>query len=344
MTATASGSSPVVAVLNPVKASIATTSRPFRQISGRCASQVLKACLERPSTMSSSREGPVRSRIGVRSMMTVTYLSPRRVWRQMNGPPQGAERAGIVDANDRDAVEAVRVVDEDALALDEDRVVGGVPGHGQGLGDPGDGEVLDHQPFQRPAQRPAGQPRPRFRGPAGVLAPDVPAAGALVAAHRDQQCRRSPAQRLMGKPSGHAVARRAFAAATPAPLIGLDDPAGEDRSVRVKPLFEDLETELVEAAERGQVGAGEVTVRHVEVFLDGQRENFHLGRPRPLPGHRRAARYVPLTTPSFVMSQLTATPRSRQRSGTNGWPMSSTSSSASDRGSGPASWWQAQQS
>lgn len=46
---------------------------------GRSASQVLKACLERPSTMSSSRAGPVPSRIPVRSMITVTYLSPRRV-------------------------------------------------------------------------------------------------------------------------------------------------------------------------------------------------------------------------------------------------------------------------
>lgn len=32
--------------------------------------------------MSSSRDGPVPSRIGVRSMITVTYLSPRRVCRQ----------------------------------------------------------------------------------------------------------------------------------------------------------------------------------------------------------------------------------------------------------------------
>ena len=31
--------------------------------------------------MSSSRAGPVPSRTGVRSMITVTYLSPRRVWR-----------------------------------------------------------------------------------------------------------------------------------------------------------------------------------------------------------------------------------------------------------------------
>jgi hypothetical protein len=55
--------------LNP---SIATTSTPSRQASVRAASQVLNTCLERPSTMSSSRAGPVPSRIVVRSMMTVT--------------------------------------------------------------------------------------------------------------------------------------------------------------------------------------------------------------------------------------------------------------------------------
>src|SRR5665647_1873065 len=83
ITATASGSSSVVAVLNPVKPSIATTSSRSRQAWGRSASQVLKTCFERPSTMSNSRDGPVASRIGVRSMITVTYLSPRRVWRQL---------------------------------------------------------------------------------------------------------------------------------------------------------------------------------------------------------------------------------------------------------------------
>ena len=48
----------------------------------RSPSQVLHTCFDRPSTISSSRAGPVPSRIGVRSMITVTYLSPRRVWRQ----------------------------------------------------------------------------------------------------------------------------------------------------------------------------------------------------------------------------------------------------------------------
>ena len=42
----------------------------------REASQVLKTRLERPGTMSKSREGPRRSRTGVTSKMTLTNLSP----------------------------------------------------------------------------------------------------------------------------------------------------------------------------------------------------------------------------------------------------------------------------
>jgi hypothetical protein len=75
----------------------------------------------------------------------------------------------LIDADDRDAVEAIDVVDQDAPALGQDRVVGGVPRHRQTLRDPGNGQVLDHQPLQRPAQRAAGQLRPRFGVPAGVL-------------------------------------------------------------------------------------------------------------------------------------------------------------------------------
>lgn len=82
MTGTASGSSSVEALLKPENPSMATTSMPSRHAWGRACSQVAKTCLERPSTMSSSREGPVLSRIGVRSMMTVTYLSPCLVCRQ----------------------------------------------------------------------------------------------------------------------------------------------------------------------------------------------------------------------------------------------------------------------
>ena len=65
-----------MALLNPVNPSIATSSIFSRQVSGCEASQVLKTRLERPGTMSKSREGPRRSRMGVTSKMTLTNLSP----------------------------------------------------------------------------------------------------------------------------------------------------------------------------------------------------------------------------------------------------------------------------
>ena len=80
MTALASGSSSAAAFLNPVNPSIATISMFSRQVSGWEASQVLKTCLDRPGTMSRSRQGPLWSRMGVKSKVTVTYLSPYGVW------------------------------------------------------------------------------------------------------------------------------------------------------------------------------------------------------------------------------------------------------------------------
>ena len=60
---------------------------------GRASSQALNAALERPSTMSSNRAGPVLFLVGVRSMITVTYLSPRRVCRQTcSSTPMGLVR------------------------------------------------------------------------------------------------------------------------------------------------------------------------------------------------------------------------------------------------------------
>jgi Transposase, Mutator family len=47
-------------------------------------------------------------------------------------------------------------------AFGQDRVVGGVPGDSEALGDPGDAQVLAHDPLQRPPQAPARQPRPRL--------------------------------------------------------------------------------------------------------------------------------------------------------------------------------------
>lgn len=61
---------------------IGATSTCFRQSSGRPASRSLNTAFERPSMVSRSRAVPVRSRTGVRSMITVTYWSPRRLCRQ----------------------------------------------------------------------------------------------------------------------------------------------------------------------------------------------------------------------------------------------------------------------
>lgn len=61
----------------------------------------------------------------------------------------------FVNANDTDAVEAVLVLDQDPPAFVEDRVVRGVPGHVEPLGDPGHREVLDHERLQCPPQRAA---------------------------------------------------------------------------------------------------------------------------------------------------------------------------------------------
>lgn len=76
MTALASGSSSAAALSKPVNPSIATISMRSHQVSGWAASQVLKTRLERPGTMSKSREGPLRSRMGVTSKITVTILVP----------------------------------------------------------------------------------------------------------------------------------------------------------------------------------------------------------------------------------------------------------------------------
>ena len=91
-----------MALLNPVNPSIATISIRSRHVSGWEASQVLKTCLERPGTMSKSREGPRRSRMGVRSKMTVTILVS----------VGGVAPHVFIHANDAHAFEPGRVVDQ----------------------------------------------------------------------------------------------------------------------------------------------------------------------------------------------------------------------------------------
>jgi hypothetical protein len=77
-----------------------------------------------------------------------------------------------------------------------------------------------------------------------------------------------------------------------APVVGIDDPTGQYRSVWFEPLSGGFEAELVQAAERGQVRAAEAGTRgsvvHVEVFQMGSVRTSIFGRPRRLPSDRRA--------------------------------------------------------
>src|SRR5674476_1172560 len=88
---------------------------------------------------------------------------------------------------------------------------------------------------------------------------------------------------------------------TPNPYVRSSGPGGLDA------LPDHDQAELVEAGERGQVGDRECSVGHVEVFqMAGVRTSI-IGRPRPLPPHRRASHPVqthqPATTPSFAKSR-----------------------------------------
>ena len=64
----------------------------------------------------------------------------------------------------------------------------------------------------------------------------------------------------------HGVARDALAAAPPAPVVRLDDPAGEHGAVGLEQLGGDLQAEDVQTGEGGQVGGREGSIGHVEVF------------------------------------------------------------------------------
>ena len=115
MTALASGSSSAAALLNPVNPSIATISMRSRHVSGWEASQVLNTFLERPETISKSREGPLRSRMGVTSKTTVTILVS-----------VGCVAPYVfIHANDSHAFTPGRIVDERALSFGQDSSVSG---------------------------------------------------------------------------------------------------------------------------------------------------------------------------------------------------------------------------
>jgi len=172
----------------------------------------------------------------------------------------------LIDTDHPDAVEPVRVIDQPPAAFGEDSTVRGVPGHPETGSDAGHGEVVDDDPFECPAETAAGDLGSRRRGLAGVFSPDLPAVLTPIPTHPDQQRRGPVPEWLVREPAGHCVPHDALGTALATPRIRLDNAALDNRPIRLQDLTDGLETELVEAAERGEAGRGEGSVEHVEVF------------------------------------------------------------------------------
>jgi hypothetical protein len=73
-------------------------------------------------------------------------------------------------------------------------------------------------------------------------------------ANRDQQQRGPPPERLVRQPTRERVPGDAFAAAAPAPIIGLADPARQDHTIRLQTLPDSFQAELLQAAEGRSYG------------------------------------------------------------------------------------------
>ena len=190
---------------------------------------------------------------------------------------------------------------------------------------------------QRPGQRRSrhlrcpdrrlGDSRPDRRQ-AATSGSELRPVAAPVAADRDQQRRGAPAERFVRRrrttlSRGAPYSRSRGPSAHRGPPR--DDPARQDRPARLEALPGDLQPELVEPAERRQIGRPEgqtnsqirtagadvrSSVGHVEVFRMGGVGTFILGRPRPVSSHRRADTANEAITPSSVKSPIRAWPTS----------------------------------
>ena len=171
--------------------------------------------------MSSSRAGPVLSRTGVRSMITVTYLSPRRVCRHTcSSTPitlTPSKRSGSsIRTRWPSASTALLAVFHDTARPSATRAT-----------------LRCWHTRASSAHRRARRDS-LARGSAAfaaVLAPHMTAAGASVAAHGDQQGRGPPPERFVRKLPGHGVAQGTFLAAASTPAILVGDPACQHRPV-----------------------------------------------------------------------------------------------------------------
>ena len=239
MTALASGSSSAAALLNPVNPSIATISIRLRHVSGREASQVLKTPLERPGTMPRSREGPRRSRTGVTSKITVTYLSPYGVWRHTcSSTPMTRTPSNRVGSLISRRWPSPRTA-----------VLAALPGHTQGLGDAHHRQMVDHQARQRPAHRRPRELGARIGRLPHILAPHMGALRAPVAAHAHVQDGGVPPVGYVRQAPDHRVTRLALAPTASTPPILTSDPACQHCMVWPNALACHFQVQVIQACE-----------------------------------------------------------------------------------------------
>jgi len=90
----------------------------------------------------------------------------------------------------------------------------------------------------------------------------MPAPGALVAADPHHQRGRPPSERFMTEPAGHRIPRNALAPAPPAPVIRINNAAGQDGTLGTEILPRHFKSEPVKTAEGGQVRALKGSVKH----------------------------------------------------------------------------------
>ena len=76
-------------------------------------------------------------------------------------------------------------------------------------------------------------------------------------------------ERFVRESARHSVAYHALAPAVPTPPVRLNDSALDDSAIRRQMLPDSVKSELIEPAERGQIGRDESRLGHVEVFRMG---------------------------------------------------------------------------
>jgi len=166
-------------------------------------------------------------------------------------------------------IASVGPIDQHAVAFSKDRGIRGIPRHPERFRDPSHGQLLTHDPSQRPSQRATGQAGAGRGGPVSVLPPHALTAGALVAADLDAQQHRSPPERFVREVPGDGIPGTSLAAALLAPGVSINDFAVQHGLLRGEVLPGHGESEFVQSTKSRHVRAGTGSVGHVKVFRVG---------------------------------------------------------------------------